>query len=461
MRLLPHQVGLVETFFNPGSKRVVVLRAEVGLGKSSALVALVSRLLRERPSARVLFLVAAAALRTQFVEMLHEADVPTLSVDRYRYRELLDAAAGKEIWPAGAVVVLTREFARQEDVRGALTTRWDLLVLDEAHQFGGALAKELVRTVSQASERVVLTILPNLNLPDAFPEDDATVVQWRREQVVDHDGKPLDVVPRPSLHLVSFTLSPAELILAQTVSEACRILEAGTTEQRWVARSLLHSLQSSPAALENGLRRIAEAKNAAAQSGEALLEPSEEDSLGDQFRGWVDRPSAEKVAGIATRALSELEAIRGDSKFAAFGGLLTHLTEVKTSSPRICVLTEYLSTLFYLAAEIENLGQTCHVLHGGMNTEGRQRSLALFSDGGILASTRAAISEGVALGQVTDLILYDIPGAKLALHQVLGRFDRLGRRTQLRVHALAASNSIDGFVDGALELLREVLSVPA
>src|SRR5664280_890268 len=92
MRLLPHQIAFVETFFNPASKRVILLRGEAGLGKSGALVALASKFLRERPTARALFVVPGAALRAHFVDKLRDAGVPTLSVDRYQFREMLDSA---------------------------------------------------------------------------------------------------------------------------------------------------------------------------------------------------------------------------------------------------------------------------------------------------------------------------------------------------------------------------------
>jgi len=462
MRLLPHQIAFVETFFNPASKRVILLRGEAGLGKSGALVALASKFLRERPTARALFVVPGAALRAHFVDKLRDAGVPTLSVDRYQFREMLDSAPGKQLWPAGVVAVLSREFARQEDIRDALAAaRWDLLIVDEAHQFRGTLAGKVLRQVGEASDRIVLATLPNLELPDGFPEAEATVVQWRRDQVVDHDGALLDAIPRPILHEVPFSLSPAELSQAETVGEVCRMFEGGTTQQRWVARSLLRSLQSSPAALEGALQRIAEIRNRVAHGMEPPPESTDDDSLEDQLCGWLDPPTADKVARIAARALSAIEAVGSDSKLVAFGALLSRLSEVRTPFTRITVVTEYLGTLFYLAAEIESLGQTCYVFHGGMNAESRQSTLALFSSGGgILTATRATMSEGVALSEVTDLVLYDVPGREVALRQVLGRFDRFGRRTQLNIYALLPTNSAEGSISESRGLLRQTFGWP-
>ncbi len=81
---------------------------------------------------------------------------------------------------------------------------------------------------------------------------------------------------------------------------------------------------------------------------------------------------------------------------SAFGGLLSHFNESGMPSRRICVLTEYLGTLYYVAAEIEGLGLSCHVLNGGMNAEDRHRSLRLFSTTeGILLATNAVMTESV------------------------------------------------------------------
>ncbi len=293
MQLLPHQEAFVEAFFDPTSKRIILLRADVGLGKSTALVALVTRLFRQRPSAKVILL-APGALRVQFVEQLRSAGIPALSVDRYQFREMIESASGQELWPPGAVSVLSREFARQEDIGQALgATRWDLLIVDEAHQFRGAITGRVLRYVAEASDRVVLTTSTILSsdLPGGFANDDITVVQWRRDQIVDFNGALLDSMPRPVVRVVPFTLSTAELSLAEIVSELSQVFQTGSTQQHLIARSLLRSLQSSPAALENALTRIRESRNRIAH-GMPWLESPEEEQLEDQADGSVNLSEA-------------------------------------------------------------------------------------------------------------------------------------------------------------------------
>lgn len=210
VNLLPHQAALVETFFNPASKRVVLLRGDVGLGKSAALVALACHLLQERPMARVLLL-APNAIGLQFVERLSRAGTMAQHVDRYRYREMLDATIGEELWPSGVVSVLSPDFARQPDIQSSLAaTHWAAMIADEAHSIRGDGVLALQRIAAAADRVVLATATPTCELDSAFPPADTAVVEWRRDQIVDHDGRPFRLRKRPVLKEVSFSQSSAE-----------------------------------------------------------------------------------------------------------------------------------------------------------------------------------------------------------------------------------------------------------
>jgi hypothetical protein len=446
VQLLPHQEAFVDAFFDPASKRVILLRADVGLGKTTALVALVSRLLRERPASKVLLL-APGALRLHFVEQLRSGGVPALSVDRYQFREMVDAANGPDLWPSGAVSVMSRDFARQEDIGQALgATQWDLLIVDEAQQFQGSLTGRVLRHIAEASDRIILATATSLgsDLLGEFPQGSVAMILWRRDQIVDSNGTPLDTMPRPIVRVIQFMVSPAEILLAETVAELVRLFNAGTTQQHLLAKSLLRSLKSSPAALEGSLARIREARNRAVHAMEPLDAMPDDELLDDDPGGYID-PSVMAEAGqIASRALDILETSGVDSKVASLVNLLDHIDTVRTST-RICVLVEYVATLFYVAAEIESRGLKGLVFHGGMPAEERQRTLSVFaSDGGILVATRGVVSGSVALGEVTDLVFYDTPGSLAALQSILARVDRFGRQTQLNIHALVPSNDVAG-----------------
>ena len=113
--------------------------------------------------ARALFVVPAA-LRSQFADMLRGADVPNMVVDRYAYREMLDATTEKEIWPAGIVVVLSLEFATQPDIEDSLAQcRWDITFVDEWHMSRGVRTTSLRRIIASA-QKVVLASMKSSKL---------------------------------------------------------------------------------------------------------------------------------------------------------------------------------------------------------------------------------------------------------------------------------------------------------
>ncbi len=430
-----HLDAFIETVLGSGSKRIVVLRADVGFGKTHALLALVSQLMQQQPSARVLLL-NPAALRSQSVERLRGLGTPTLLVDRYKFRELLDANAGNGVWPRGMALVLSDDFARKPDVMESLAgVQWDLVVADEAHRFTGTRA-DLLRRVGATAKRVVLSSAPGMTLPDWLVADDATVVEWRRDELVDDEGKPLETAPRPILHEVPFTLSPAERHLSETVRALGAELDVGPPQSKFVAKILLRRLDSSPAALESTLRRL---RNSLAHSRETnvLLEEGG-DNEEEQVSTLFDPSTAGKVLPVATQALQELEGIETDSKVSAFHDLMADLAVEKTSpGRRICVITDFLATLYYLAAEVEGQGLAYSSLNGRMTYEDRLKSLATFeSTGGILLATRAL--QGIDLPDVTDLVLYDLPDNDRALYVLLTRFDRIKS-----IHALVQSDGAD------------------
>ena len=220
---------------------------------------------------------------------------------------------------------------------------------------------------------------------------------------------------------------------------------------------MLRCFQSSPPALEHSLQRLAEGLRG--QSGmEDTLWELEDDLPDDGSNARIVANGEANIAEVARCALTQMEGIGGDSKLRAFDDLLTQLNDVEMPSRRICVLTNYLGTLYYLAAEIEDRGNACHLLHGGMGTAERHDALSQFvGAGGILVATTAVMVEGFNLPAVTDLVLYDMPRSKVALQGVLGRFDRFGRQTRLNIHVLTASNVANSSASEDLEILHELL----
>jgi len=184
----------------------------------------------------------------------------------------------------------------------------------------------------------------------------------------------------------------------------------------------------------------------------------DEDLPDERLAEGLDPEVARKAAGMTDRLAEEIERLGSDSKLATLAALLKRLEGSDPSLSRICVLTDYVATLFYVGAEIETLGLRFRLLHGSMTDADRWASVDTFlNTGGILTATSAAISGDIALPQATDLVLYDVPGSKTQLQEILGSFDRIGRRTQLNVYALSPSSDTFGINSESIQTLRDVM----
>lgn len=212
-------------------------------------------LLQERPNARVLLL-CPNALRHRFAEMLNDARVPHLLVDRYVFREMLDSASGREIWPTGQVAVLSIDFAKQPDVLDSLALcHWDTVFVDEWHLTRG-VRMEAFRHIAGSAERIVLASAtpPELEPSGPISAGNTTLVEWRRDRVVDYEGNAL--APQPVVHEISFSLNDAELRVVVAVSDVVKILSHDAGAKSVKSMTILRSLESSPAALERALQNL-------------------------------------------------------------------------------------------------------------------------------------------------------------------------------------------------------------
>jgi len=452
MTLLPHQNAFLDTFFSPSSKRIIELEGNVGIGKSTALVFLAARLLNERSSSRILLL-APKALCPYFREMMGRLNTPVVIVDRYRFREMLDSAKGVEIWPQGAVFILSLDFAKLPDIRDSLAeTTWDVVIVDEAHHMSGTKA-EALRMIEPRAKKIVLAIATSQGFDTSkiLPENDKVIIKWSREQVVDHNGKPFNVAPRPILHEIDFRLSAGELNLRENMDSLCKTLESYEGNQKFGAKSLYLSLESSPAAHEAALEKFT-VKLEELGKLDAYMESTDIDKRKDFWQ---------KIGEISSRVLQGIDTTLEDSKLNAFIKLLIDIYRGKTPERKVCVLTQYLATLYYLAADLGDHGMACQLLHGGMSLEDRLRSLSNFlATEKILVATTSILSEGLDLNQVTDLILYDMPNSKDEFRQILGRFDRFGRECNLNIHVLTCSTiSAEDSLALPIATLRELVSL--
>ena len=198
-----------------------------------------------------------------------------------------------------------------------------------------------LRSVSFWSPQCNRTSTPLLHFRARRPQS------WNGDATnsVDADGKLLDTRPRLILHEVPFSLTVAEISLQEKVKLISGVLN-GLGDI--IVKSLLRSLQSSPPALEGVLRRLM-GKLAANEGLEQPAEFLEDEGPEGLTNLQTPASSIDEVVRLAGEALESIDNVSVDLKLSAFGDLLNRVIGAKTFAQRICVITDYVATLFYLA----------------------------------------------------------------------------------------------------------------
>jgi SNF2 family DNA or RNA helicase len=436
--LFPYQKEFIDKVMGKGFGRIVALRAEVGLGKTTAIAGLIGRMLEAMPNGRVIVL-CPSALQSEWKSIIENSEVECDIVDRYRLRKLMDEYPGNAFVGSGAVSILSDDFAKRPDVLGMLVkAHWDLVVADEAHRFLGQRAA-LLRSLEGTAKRLVLCSSISFSMPPGVLSSDPVLLEWKREDLMSLDGSPLGVHPRPSRHDVIFLNSEEERELEDVVHVFANELRRGAKQQQIASVALIRSYLSSPAALESALRGLL-SKNQLAEADESYAE-LDDDAVSQSKEEVSSSESQARVEQRALRALEMLDSLSSDSKLISFTELVTKLSSDTANARRVCVLVDYISTLHYVSTELESKGWNCVRLWGGMSIEERYRASEEFISGQrILVASTASIAYSSNLNRSSDLVLYDSLMTSLKL-AAIEKFDTMVRKDPLTIHVLRKKGS--------------------
>lgn len=453
--LLPHQQALVDQFFADPTVRGHVVRADVGIGSSFATAHIIKRFLESRPDARILVL-SPKVLQAQTQHVLSDIGVRAEAVDRYRFREMQDAAVNDDtIWPAGRAFILGTDFAKREDIaRSLCTVPWTLLVVPEAHQLTGLREDVAKKLLSSSPEvRVLLLTVSGLGHIPTFGIQPWKEIKWRRADVVDAQGQPICRQPPTKIETFGFQLDAQEQRLRTELMGLVGLLAVSGAMPTPLTSIFVRSMSSSPAALEEVLQRM----RSRMSHRDAEVFSSDEEI--DDETDTDELPSAihddrEELAKTLDSCLALLDALGTDSKMAVLWELVSEAQALDEMPRAMCILTEYRATLFYLQEALEGLDLDPCILHGAMSFDERAHAIRRFSErGGVLIAT-TAMTTGLNLPQVETAVLYDLPRSPLELEQIYGRFQRFGRNAPLVVQLIIESDHRNTAVETILGKLR-------
>lgn len=398
VELLPHQLDLVHQVLDDDQVRRVYLAAPWGMGKSTALVALAVEAFKRDARARILFLGAASAALAQ-TEARLSGTVPVTRVDRYAFRAMSDYQGATAVWNEPQVYILTLQLARQPDVRASLLAReWDLLICDDVSEIGEDSSNtRLIEELADVSVRAVITRHPPF--AENYRKASSKIVQWDKSTAINADGRSIQP-PDPVQVSVTYPMG-ADLYKLRE-----RILLLDQSELGGEEGNLAEALESSPAAAE-------------------MLAMELQNRLLNEHDGTIRF----QTAGLVLRTI---EALHADEKVAA---LLEYVSQLRPFERdiRICVVTRFVQTAYYLASALNELGPVDLV------TASQDPVRSNFGSGP--GDVRLLVGTPMRLGLRNDLrgidilIFYD-GGASAAAIKLIEAANPLGRENALTIATL-------------------------
>ncbi|MFK7886097.1 MAG: RNA polymerase-associated protein RapA [Gammaproteobacteria bacterium] len=445
--LLPHQLYIADTVARRYAPRVL-LADEVGLGKTIEAGMIVHHQLETGRAQRVLVLVPDALVYQWLVEMLRRFNLRLALFDEPRFEALLEEGIAQPFDAEQHVLCSLDLLASNEAMRSAaLTTDWDLVIVDEAHHlkyapdvdWGEDTAVDAYRTVEQLAALskglLLLTATPEqlgadshfarLRLLDparffdlkAF-QDEQQRYQKLNEHIEPllHDDTPLDAAQRAEFERYVDRELPADM-----TKKARHELLRELLDRHGTGRILFRNTR---AAVPDFPQR------------EAHIWPLPDDTPPVPF-------DSVEAALYPEAAAPDENWTRSDARVA---WLVQFLKEDRTR--QALVICHHMATAKALDEHLtlrEGLRSTS--FYEGLSLLERDRAAAYFADGQIPGNGAQVLvcseigSEGRNFQFAHHMVLFDLPLSPDLLEQRIGRLDRIGQTSTIHIHVPVIENS--------------------
>ena len=500
---LPHQIEAVWQVLKQTRIRFLIAD-DPGAGKT-IMAGLILKELKLRNQVKRILIVAPGHLITQWTQ-----EMKTRFEENFTHvtRAYVNAHPQENVWNKEQQLITSMDFARQDDIRGAIANAdFALIIVDEAHkmaayQYGDKIEKtkryQLGECLSNCTTHLLfLTATPHrgdsenfrlfLDLlePGFFADptqvqdsikrkDNPLFIRRVKEGLKDFEGKPL-FLPR-HVQTKPFRLgveSESEMELYNALSEYIREqynrFSENSQKRNNVAFALVilqRRLASSTYALHVSLQRrkhrLTELLRSATLQTDIMPTEQQRDEIEDlsESERWKREEQWEvlSVAENIEELRDEIETLKHLEHDAQqiidrenelkLKELKKALDELNANHPneKILIFTEYFDTLDYLEQKVTAWGYSVSVIHGKMPHERRMETQKTFeNDTQILIATEAA-GEGINLQFCHLMINYDLPWNPNRLEQRMGRIHRYGQQREVHVINLVASDTREGAV---------------
>ena len=448
IELLPHQLYIANETANRYAPRVL-LADEVGLGKTIEAGLIIHQQLITGRAHRVLIVVPDSLIHQWLVEMLRRFNLFFTILDEERCLALVESGSENPFESAQLVLCPMSLFSGQpERLPQAVSTEWDLLVVDEAHhlEWNEQQASPAYQAIESLSQRA-----RGLLLLTATPEQLGIEGHFARLRLLD---------PARYFDINSF------------LDEEARYAPVNLLVQRLVADDGLQQLADKT--VQHQLEEFLGTAALDALNSELGGRGSEPEIILDRLvRELLDRHGTGRVLFRNTRASVEgfprrvLHQHPLPPPEIADTRINTDFDELKSvlmpelllgeqwlqTDPRVSWLVDFLeqqrgNKILVICArtdtaiELEqhlNLKHGVHsaVFHEDLSLVARDRAAAYFADneqGAQVLVCSEIGSEGRNFQFSSQLVLFDLPLNPDLLEQRIGRLDRIGQRHEVQIH---------------------------
>ena len=477
-----YQIEVVEKALRQMRPRLLLADA-VGLGKTIEVGMIVSELIARGRGSRILVLTKKSMLSQFQSELWNRFAIPLVRLDSAGIAKLrLKIPASKNPFEVFHRVIMSIDTLKDVGrYRPFLEkTRWDIVIIDEAHNVAGAssadrvLSYRLAKLMSRSTDSMLLATatphngkretfgrLISLLDPSAIPDpklreydakDIAPFVLMRfKEDVRQEAGENFserNVLPLAS---TSIDATPEEENVYADLAKLREVVKDSATKDHLLEYGLYKRFLSSPEALASTITKVRDRVAASTPASPSL-------SLLNHL--------VQTTANLRISASSRYQLLKRQLLEIGWDG--------SPKSPRILVFTESTVTQKALAEAIasdfklsysgkfeEQPKQVLATIHGGFPDKALSDTIEAFGTGTskmrLLLATDVA-SEGVNLHrECFHIIHYDLPWSIITLIQRNGRIDRFGQKRSPQLRYLLVKTKA-GLLQGDTELFDRLIT---
>ncbi len=450
--LIAHQLFIASETASRLAPRVL-LADEVGLGKTIEAGLILHRLHLTGRAARILVLVPESLAHQWFIELYRKFNLSFSIFDEERCGAIEAQQPGTNPFLDSQLVLCSLAFVADSPARSAqlLAAGWDLLVVDEAHHLAWTPGAP---SPGYALVEALGSAIPGLLLLTATPHQLGMESHFARLRLLD---------PERYADLARFKEEAAHY---ERVASAVDRLRAGG------------ELSSKDHALFGGaserIRQLAAAIASGAQGARDELVAALLDGFGT---GRVMfRNTRAGLTGFPERRATLYPIAPGTDELHArvrwLAGLLREL-----GSEKVLLICRTRELVEAIAARLQReIAVACAIFHEDLTLLQRDRNAAYFAadeEGARILLCSEIGSEGRNFQFAHHLVLFDLPENPELLEQRIGRLDRIGQASCIRIHVPCVQgsagevlarwfheglNAFEKTPHGALEVQRAVAS---